>query len=91
MWQLDQLLKPDTSIEELELSKIWTYNYSGGTSDPAPWNNFSKQDTTSTTVQLDIVNVLTNRYEAMAYAAEPWTHRLWALRACTVGKRQKGR
>ena len=48
VWQIDQLLKPDTSVVELSRG-IWTYYYDGGTSDPAPWNNFSKQDTTSTT------------------------------------------
>ncbi len=69
-WCYDQELKPDTFVGGY-------YIYSGSTNDPPPWNNFqfvffSGDPTTS----LDIVNNLQQRYEALAYAANPYSKAL---------------
>jgi Alpha/beta hydrolase of unknown function (DUF900) len=61
-WCFDQELKPDTY-----LGGWWGYN--GSTNDPPPWNHFYYQPIGSSAIYYDI-NVLTNRYEIMAYAAE---------------------
>ena len=79
-WEWNQLFKPDTSIFD------WTYGFNGyphtgypnsatnhytaGVDDTPPWNYFFKENFFGTDVYLDIVNVLTNRYECMAYAAQ---------------------
>jgi hypothetical protein len=76
IWQRDELLKPDQDV--LEGSDIWYYGYSGSVSDPAPWNNFYKEDTNSTTVDFNIVTSLNNRYEVMGYAAQSYTTALGA-------------
>jgi hypothetical protein len=76
VWQLDQLLKPDLDV--LESGNRWDYGYSGSVSDPAPWNHFFKTNTVPTTVNFDIVGSLTNRYEVMSYAAQPYTTALGA-------------
>ena len=71
-WQLDQLLKPDHNVGEGNFS--WSYDYLGATNDPPPWNNFRKSDTLgANVVNFDIVNNITNRYEVMAFAAQPYT------------------
>ncbi|MDR3566369.1 MAG: alpha/beta hydrolase [Negativicutes bacterium] len=76
-WQLNQLFKPDQSVMEGRL--IWSYRYIGSANDPAPWNNFTKEnDDFHITVNFDVVNVLTNRYEVMGYAAQSWTTALGA-------------
>lgn len=76
-WQLDQLIKPDTLVAEN--GALWNYGYSGSTNDPPPWNNFFKtNDVTGARVNFDIVNILTNRYEVMAYAAQAYTTALGA-------------
>jgi len=75
VWQLNQLLKPDHSVLEGGLS--WTYGYSGSVSDPAPWNNFYKESTNSTSY-FNIVTSLKNRYEVMGFAAQPYTTALGA-------------
>ena len=52
----------------------WDYSYHWLTNDPPPWNHFEKSVSLGVTiVDFDIVNVLTNRYEVMALAAESWT------------------
>jgi hypothetical protein len=79
-WEWNQLFKPDTSTFG------WTYGFNGyphtgypnsatnhytaGVDDTPPWNYFFKENFFGTDVYLDIVNVLTNRYEGMAYAAQ---------------------
>jgi alpha-tubulin suppressor-like RCC1 family protein len=71
-WQLDQLFKPDQDVSEN--STNWFYGYDGTVSDPAPWNNFYKHTLTSDAyINFDIVTNLNNRYEVMAFAAEPYT------------------
>lgn len=78
-WQLDQLMKPDQNVAQS--NGIWTFAYNGSTSDPAPWNYFSKfyiSGGVTNTVTFDIVNTLTNRYEVMAFAAQSWTTALGA-------------
>lgn len=76
-WQLDQLFKPDILV--VIQDSLWNYGYNGSASDPAPWNNFFRtNDYTSTMVNFDIVNTLTNRYEVMAYAAQSYSTALGA-------------
>ena len=76
-WQRDELLKPDQLV--LEGSSVWDYKYNGSPNDPAPWNNFYKQnDVTYATVNFDIVGNLANRYEVMGYAAQSYTTALGA-------------
>ena len=74
-WQLNQLFKPDQHV--LENGVHWSYGYDGETNDPPPWNDFFKEDV-STTVDLNIVGSLMNRYEAMSYAAQSYTTALGA-------------
>jgi hypothetical protein len=77
VWQLNQLLKPDQQVHSGGF--VWSYGYNGATNDPPPWNHFSKSDPLgANTVTFDIVNVLTNRYEVMALAAQSWTTALGA-------------
>ena len=73
VWQLDQLLKPDQFV--LLGGTHWDYSYVGVTNDPPPWNHFQKDASLQiwNEVNFDIVNVLTNRYEVMGLAAQPWT------------------
>ncbi len=40
VWQLNQLLKPDQNVAQSD--GTWNYAYNGSTSDPSPWNHFSK-------------------------------------------------
>jgi hypothetical protein len=75
-WQFDELVKPDQNV--LENGDHWYYGYDGSPSDPAPWNNFYKQDTNSTIFDFNIVTSLNNRYEVMAYAAQSYTTALGA-------------
>ena len=76
-WQLDQLFKPDILVAEE--SALWNYGYSGSPSDPAPWNHFYKTNLTAGgTVNFDIVQNPTNRFEVMAYAAQAYTTALGA-------------
>ncbi len=75
-WELDQLFKPDTSVFG------WTYGFdgypydgnnsytAGAPDDTPPWNHFFKENFFGTQTYFDIVNVITNRYEVMAYAAQ---------------------
>jgi hypothetical protein len=71
-WQLNQLLKPDQYVPIG--GSLWDYSYNGLTNDPPPWNHFEKAVSLGVTiVNFDIVNLLTNRYEVMALAAESWT------------------
>ncbi len=75
-WQLDQLLKPDQSVP---MGGLWDYSYVGLANDPPPWNHFEKAASLGVSiVSLDIVNVLTNRYEVMGLAAQSWTTALGA-------------
>lgn len=74
-WQLNQLFKPDQQV--LQNGTYWSYGYDGETNDPPPWNSFYKQST-STTLDLDIVGNLLNRYEVMGYAAQSYTTALGA-------------
>jgi hypothetical protein len=77
VWQLNQLFKPDQFV--LMNGTHWDYSYVGMTNDPPPWNHFDKAVSLGfTIVDFDIVNVLTNRYEVMALAAESWTTALGA-------------
>jgi len=81
-WQLDQILKPDIAV--LENGYLWDYDYNGATNDPAPWNHFRKSgELGGGTVNFDIVNSLADRYEVMAYAAQPYTTALGATPGIT--------
>ena len=76
LWSFDQELKPDQGFFG------WSYGFDGypqdGTQkynpgspdDGPPWNHFFKTSPLHDAVSFDIVNVLTNRYEVMACAAE---------------------
>jgi hypothetical protein len=76
-WQLNQILKPDENVTENGYN--WNYEYNGLASDPAPWNHFYKLNLLlNTGITFDIVNILTNRYEVMAYAAQSYTTALGA-------------
>jgi len=75
-WQFDELVKPDQNV--LENGDHCYYGYDGSPSDPAPWNNFYKQDTNSMIFDFNIVTSLNNRYEVMAYAAQSYTTALGA-------------
>jgi len=77
VWQLNQLFKPDAVVSEQDAT--WTYTYTGATNDPPPWNNFLKAKSFGIAhVNFDIVNVLTNRYEVMALAAQSYSTALGA-------------
>jgi hypothetical protein len=77
VWQLNQLLKPDQFVPENGV--LWDYGYNGSANDFQPWNHFFKENSTSYVVtNLDIVNILANHYEAMAYAAQSYTTALGA-------------
>jgi hypothetical protein len=65
-WCFDQALKPDTFANGL-------YTYIGSTNDSAPWNNFEFAPYAGSLLPLDIVNNLTERYEVLAYAANPYS------------------
>ncbi len=69
-WCFDQELKPDTFIGS------GYYFYAGSTNDPAPWNNFEYVLNVGNPLMLDIVNNLNDRYEALAYAANPYSRAL---------------
>ncbi|HEX3626439.1 MAG TPA: alpha/beta hydrolase, partial [Verrucomicrobiae bacterium] len=70
-WGYDQQLKPDQDV--LETPLFWNYGYNGSASDPSPWNNFYKECLEPPiTNNFDIVDSLINRYEVMAYAAQPY-------------------
>jgi hypothetical protein len=76
-WQLDEVDKPDVLV--VENGSTWNYGYNGSANDPAPWNNFFKtNDYTGATINFDIVNTVSNRYEVMAYAAQSYTTALGA-------------
>jgi pimeloyl-ACP methyl ester carboxylesterase len=76
-WQLDEVDKPDVLV--VENRSTWNYGYNGSANDPAPWNNFFKtNDYTGATINFDIVNTVSNRYEVMAYAAQSYTTALGA-------------
>lgn len=89
-WELDQLLKPDQSLFG------WSYffdgyphdgdsNYNpGAPDDTAPWNYFFKQVPFGDPSYFDIVNVTTNRYEVMAYAAQSRSPALGATPVATL-------
>jgi hypothetical protein len=76
-WCWDQEHKPDTFL----LSGY--YHYAGSTSDPAPWNNFEYVLYARDPLTLDIVNNLNDRYEALAYAANPYSTALGATPGIT--------
>jgi pimeloyl-ACP methyl ester carboxylesterase len=49
VWQLNQLFKPDDSVNlggDGHLTYNWSYIYGGSANDPAPWNHFSKNNNT---------------------------------------------
>jgi hypothetical protein len=75
-WCFDQELKPDTFVGS------GFYFYSGTTNDPSPWNHFeyifTSGDPPPSPTALDIVNNLSDRYEALAYAANPYSTALGA-------------
>src|SRR5207253_2043967 len=68
-WELNQLLKYDVGYGFEGHDGIYSYT-PGAPDDDPPWNHFFKQAPLGTPVYLDIVNVLTNHYEVMAYAAQ---------------------
>jgi hypothetical protein len=77
VWQLNQLFKPDVLVSEN--GTTWSYAYIGSPTDTPPWTNFMKATSYGfTAVHFDIANVLTNRYEVMALAAQSWTTALGA-------------
>lgn len=76
-WCFDQEHKPDTYV-------TGTYNYSGTTNDPAPWNNFYWEPFGGSPVFLDIVNSLTSRYTVLAFAANPYSTALGATATVTT-------
>ncbi|MGH7943314.1 MAG: hypothetical protein ACREFR_19825, partial [Limisphaerales bacterium] len=81
-WGYDQITKPDSSV--LEGVRFWTYGYNGSAGDPPPWNNFHKENDLGFDISFDIVNVLTNRYEVMSYAAESYSTALGATPTVTT-------
>jgi pimeloyl-ACP methyl ester carboxylesterase len=74
-WGFDQVTKPDHPFNG-------DYVYGGSPNDPSPWNHFGFA-TISGTNFFDIVNVLTNRYQVMAYAAESYSTALGATPGIT--------
>ena len=67
-WCFDQELKPDVFIGS------GSYYYAGNTNDPSPWNHFEFiSGGGGGTFDLDIVTNLQQRYEALAYAANPYS------------------
>ena len=80
-WCFDQELKPDTFIGS------GYYFYAGSTNDTAPWNNFEYVLYVGSPLTLDIVNNLNDRYEALAYAANPYST---ALGATPIGTFTRG-
>jgi hypothetical protein len=74
-WCWDQEHKPDHFLNGY-------YHYTGSTSDPAPWNNFefilNLGDPPPPPLNLDIVNNLDDRYNVLAYAANPYSTALGA-------------
>jgi hypothetical protein len=82
VWQVNQLLKPDVFVLEggnILTGTTWTYAYLGSPNDTPPWTNFMKAKSFGiTAVYFDIANVLTNRYEVMALAAQSYTTALGA-------------
>ena len=80
-WCFDQEHKPDAFAYGAY------YYYSGSTSDSAPWNNFKSFVPVLGTVTLDIVNSLSDRYEALAFAANPYST---ALGATPIGTFTRG-
>jgi len=80
-WCFDQELKPDTFIGGY-------YYYAGSTNDAAPWNNFEFILLSGDPpLNLDIVNNLNDRYEALAYAANPYSR---ALGSTPIGTFTRG-
>jgi hypothetical protein len=76
-WQLDQLFKPDALVAIG--GALWSYEYGGGTNDPAPWNNFFKtNDYTSARVNFNIVSSSADHYEVFSHAAQSYTTALGA-------------
>ena len=72
-WCFDQELKPDTFVES------GRYYYNGNTDDPPPWNNFQFLFSGGGPAGiLDIVNSAQQRYEVLAYAANPYSTALGA-------------
>ncbi len=77
-WCFDQALKPDTFIGGY-------YHYTGSTNDAAPWNHFEFVFTSGDpSSSLDIVNNLQQRYEALAYAAQPYSKALGSTPGITT-------
>jgi hypothetical protein len=80
-WCWDQEHKPDTFIGS------GYYFYAGSTNDSAPWNHFeyifTSGDPPPSPTALDIVNSLSDRYEALAYAANPYSTALGATPGIT--------
>ena len=74
-WEFDQASKPDQGVFDSSYGfDGYPYDHqqsytAGAPDDTAPWNHFFRYGFFSP-VNLDIVNVLANRYEAMAYAAQ---------------------
>lgn len=77
-WCFDQELKPDTFIGS------GYYFYAGSTNDAAPWNNFEYALYVGSPLTLDIVNNLNDRYEVLAYAANPYSTALGATPVATL-------
>ncbi len=69
-WCLDQELKPDTFVGS------GYYFYSGSTNDASPWNNFEYVLFVGLPVTLDIVGSTNDRYDVLAYAANPYSRPL---------------
>jgi hypothetical protein len=70
-WCFDQEHKPDTFATGY-------YSYTGSTNDPAPWNHFEYDYYLDAPHTLDIVTNLNDRYNVLAYAANPYSTALGA-------------
>jgi pimeloyl-ACP methyl ester carboxylesterase len=72
-WCFDQEHKPDTFLLSGQ------YRYSGSTNDPSPWNHFEYDYFAGGVQYFDIVNSLSDRYNVLAYAANPYSMALGAI------------
>ena len=75
-WCFDQALKPDSF-------GLSYYAYAGSTNDAAPWNHFELRFSIGGYTPLDIVTNLSDRYDALAWAANPYSKALGATPGVT--------
>jgi pimeloyl-ACP methyl ester carboxylesterase len=76
-WCWDQEHKPDTFLGSGQ------YLYAGSTNDPPPWNHFEYDYTFGGVRYFDIVNSVTDLYDVLAYAANPYSTALGATPGIT--------